>query len=51
MREESSFLLEVDEGVIDDFRVTGVRRTDGVEGISGEVLVEREETGIRTEVL
>ena len=47
MREESGFLLEVDGGVIDDFGVTGVRRTDGVEGIAGEVLVEIVETGVR----
>ena len=47
VREESGFLLEVDGGVIDNFGVTGVRRTDGVEGIAGEVLVERVETGVR----
>ena len=47
MRKESGFLLEVDGGVIDDFGVTGVRRTDGVEGIAGEVLVEIVETGVR----
>ena len=47
VREESGFLLEVDGGVIDDFGVTGVRRTDGVEGIAGEVLVEIVETGVR----
>ena len=47
MREESGFLLEVDGGVIDDFGVTGVRRTDVVEGIAGEVLVEIVETGVR----
>ena len=47
VREESGFLLEVDGGVIDDFGVTGVRRTDGVESIAGEVLVEIVETGVR----
>ena len=47
MREESGFLLEVDGGVIDDFGVTVVRWTDGVEGIAGDVLVEIVETGVR----